>query len=107
MMSCCGGRRNKWECQVPGILQETDWEIFVRTNELTNKKKYRPYIMCKLGWQLKYENYSIYVQTVVKSCHDIFVESSTGHTVVESRGLALGRGLKLHEPLPVPLCSKR
>ena len=40
-------------------------------------------------------NYMIYVQTVVKSCHAIFVEGSTGQTVVDSRALALVRGLNL------------
>ena len=46
------------------------------------------------------------IQTVVKSCHAIFLESSTGHTVVHSRALALVRGLKLHLALLVPLSPK-
>ena len=41
-------------------------------------------------------NYLIDVQTVVKSCNAIFLEGPTGQTVVQSRALALVRGLKLH-----------
>ena len=43
-------------------------------------------------------------QTVVKSCHAIFLEGSPGHIVVQSRALALVRGLKLHKTLLVSLC---
>ena len=48
----------------------------------------------------KYTNVSFnlldFVQTAIKSCHAIFLEGSTGHTVVQSRELYLVRGLKLH-----------
>ena len=51
--------------------------------------------------------YLIYVQAVVKSCHAIFLEGSTGQTVVQFRALALVRGLKLHTTLLVPLCPEK
>ena len=51
-------------------------------------------------------NCLIYVQTVVKSCNAIFLEGSTGQTVVQFRALALVRGLKLHTTLLVPLGPK-
>ena len=50
-------------------------------------------------------NYLIDVQTVVKSCNAIFLEGSTGQTVVQSRALALVRGLKLHINLLETLCQ--
>ena len=49
-------------------------------------------------------NYLIYVQRVVKSCHAISLEGSTGQAIVQSRGLALVRELKLHITLLVLLC---
>ena len=37
-MSCYGGRRSKLKHEVPGILQQTDRELFVRTNQRTEGK---------------------------------------------------------------------
>ena len=51
-------------------------------------------------------NYLIYVQTVVKPCHAILLEGSTGQAVMHSRALALIRGLKLHITIPVSICQK-
>ena len=93
-MSCCGCRRNnKWEHQVPVILQETGWEIFVRANERTEGKIVR---IWRAAWM------AIAILKLVDlrtDSHAIFLEGSTGHTVVQSRALALVRVLKLHATL--------
>ena len=91
---------------VPGIK----YEVYCKKQagripyERTNEQKGRFYVHdVQLGWQIKYLNDLIYIQTVVKSCQAIFLEGSIGRTVAQSRTLALGRGLKLHATLLVPL----
>ena len=66
---------------------------YERTDERTEAKIVRTW---RATWMAIKIFKLLELRTVVKRCDAIFLEGSTGHTVVQSRALALVRGLKLH-----------